>query len=143
MIQNKFKFTNPILQSCNFSINSEFVKEMNKEKSKNEEIKIPIRTSIGKGKIKDNKCVVSMKVEVGNEKAECPFHIVVHMDAKFSWTDENSNRVERFLNISAPALLLGYIRPVISNITNLSPFPSYNVPFMDFTHEMNEKNKVK
>lgn len=33
--------------------------------------------------------------------------------------------------VNAPSLLLGYMRPLISNITNSSQYPTFNIPFLD------------
>lgn len=35
------------------------------------------------------------------------------------------------LKVNAPSLLLGYMRPLISNITNSSQYPTFNIPFLD------------
>ena len=33
--------------------------------------------------------------------------------------------------VNAPSLLLGYMRPLISNITNSSQYPTFDIPFLD------------
>ena len=40
--------------------------------------------------------------------------------------------VNSMLNVNAPALLLGYMRPIVSSITNSSALPVYNIPFINF-----------
>ena len=43
--------------------------------------------------------------------------------------------VDKLLNQNAPSLLLSYIRPIVVQITAASPFPTYNIPFMNFTNK--------
>lgn len=45
--------------------------------------------------------------------------------------------IEKLLNQNAPSLLLGYLRPIISQITAASPYNAYNLPFIDF-----QRNKM-
>ena len=35
------------------------------------------------------------------------------------------------LEKNAQALLIGYLRPIVANITNVSKFPAYNLPFIN------------
>ncbi|MEI3592754.1 MAG: hypothetical protein V8Q05_07985 [Lachnospiraceae bacterium] len=41
----------------------------------------------------------------------------------------NMGMIEKLLNQNAPSLLLGYLRPIISQITAASPYNAYNLPF--------------
>ena len=56
--------------------------------------------------------------------------------AEFRWPDSlNVEMVEKLLNQNAPSLLLGYLRPIISQITAASPYNAYNLPFIDFSEK--------
>lgn len=39
------------------------------------------------------------------------------------------------INTSAPAPLLGYMRPIVASITNSSKYPAYNLPFINFLND--------
>ena len=55
------------------------------------------------------------------------------LSAQFIWNDVyDENTLKDLLSINAPALLLGYARPMIASITNMSPYPSFNLPFYNF-----------
>lgn len=54
------------------------------------------------------------------------------MEAIFTWENNlDPNMVKKLLKVNAPSLLLGYMRPLISNITNSSQYPTFNIPFLD------------
>ena len=56
--------------------------------------------------------------------------------AEFRWPDSlNMGMIEKLLNQNAPSLLLGYLRPIISQITAASPYNAYNLPFIDFSEK--------
>lgn len=47
------------------------------------------------------------------------------------WEEMDKKIIESMLRMNAPALLLGYMRPIVANITNSSNFPVYNLPFLN------------
>lgn len=56
------------------------------------------------------------------------------MGANFMWEEAiGEERAKQLLNINAPAVLLSYIRPMVSSMTNSSKYPALNIPFIDFT----------
>ena len=57
------------------------------------------------------------------------------MVSGFTWNDLDDEMVDTLLRQNAPALLLSYARPIIASITNASKFPTYNIPFFDFSEE--------
>lgn len=70
-----------------------------------------------------------------DEKTPC--YIRVTMKADFRWNKEKVDKstCETFLNINAPALLLSYIRPKISDLTKDSEIPTQEIPFIDFSNQ--------
>ncbi len=81
---------------------------------------------------------------IGHEGNDVPFMITIAEQARFMWEsndefiDENEEEcIDRLLRQNAPALLIGYIRPIIASITSSSPFPTYNLPFIDLTEKTN------
>lgn len=60
------------------------------------------------------------------------FKLRIKVASDFKWEDLDEKTAESMLNLNAPALLLGYMRPIVANITNSSNFPAYNLPFINF-----------
>lgn len=73
-------------------------------------------------------------VTIGSEDASTPFFLETKFVANFRWNEQLlGDRVDAFLNQNAPALLLSYVRPIISMVTNVSHYPPYNLPFINFS----------
>lgn len=134
MNRSKFQFSNPELEKIEFLVNDNF----NEEKydgiamQSNTEVQI----------LENNEALVKLTLNIGDSTNSQPFNICIRMSADFSW--DESVRIEKakqLLNINAPAVLLSYIRPIVSNLTNNSKYPTLNIPFIDFTHsEHNSTN---
>lgn len=71
-------------------------------------------------------------MNANTEKKDVLFKLIAKVAADFRWEDLDDKAVDAMLHLNAPALLLGYMRPIVANITNSSVFPVYNLPFMDF-----------
>ena len=68
------------------------------------------------------------------ELAESPFFISITQSGKFEYPSNlDKNNLENLLNINAPAVLLSYIRGIISQITAFSGYPALIIPLMNFT----------
>jgi preprotein translocase subunit SecB len=105
-----------------------------KEKEENINLDIHSEISVGPG-TDENSSVVILKITIGSDDNSAPFYIYAEEGAAFRWDAEkiNDSQSEKLLRQNAPALLLSYLRPTIAMITAASPFPSYNIPFMNFT----------
>lgn len=80
-----------------------------------------------------SEAVVSLRIEIGEPGELVPFHICATESAGFRWeADLQEANVDNLLNQNAPALLLSYLRPVITQITAASPYEAYNIPFVNF-----------
>ena len=54
------------------------------------------------------------------------------MPSALWWEDELEDMlVDKLLKANATSLILSYMRPIISNITNNSKYPVFNLPFLD------------
>ena len=129
MIQSQFQFSDPVLTKLTFLIN-------NKDLTKQEAKEIPIKAQTQIGMQTENTAIVSLTIDVGEESENCLFYISVTMQASFRW-DEKPTRdmADKLLKSNAPALLLGYIRPHIAQITEASPINTVHIPFMNFTEQ--------
>lgn len=80
--------------------------------------------------------MISLQVTVEPiDSSISPFRIDAEMTAQFTWDAESLDKalIDILLQQNAPALLLGYLRPIIADITMKSGLPPYQIPFMDFT----------
>lgn len=130
MRKSAFQFSDPCLRQVHFTVNEEYTVP----DEKNVEVGIRIGVDVNRidGK---NEAIVELSIEVGDAE-EAPFYICVVEGASFRWENMgDGKRLDKFLKENAPALLLGYVRPVIANLTASSRYKAYNLPFIDFTEE--------
>lgn len=130
MKTSSMQFSNPVLTECTFNVNDNY--KQNKEG--HEAI---LETELGIGN-KDNdkrECIVLLRLTICADKNNnnFPYFIKIAMLANFKWEEELDNKIDDLLKINAPALLLGYMRPIVATLTNNSPYDVYNIPFMNFT----------
>ena len=124
-----FQFSDPILTKVIYEINEEF-----NAKGPNESVEIPIAFKVIRDKLKENSTDLSLECTIGGRDGRFPFYLVVAMQSCFYWQEDyTSELLEGLLTQNAPALLLGYLRPTIAQITVASPFPPVHIPLVDFT----------
>ncbi len=126
MKRSKFQFTNPELEKVIFVVNEDFTQE------KCDGISMESNTDIKA--LENNEAYVALTLHVGAVSDEQPFDIIVKMSARFMWEEDlEEKKVKQLLKTNAPAALLSYIRPIVSNLTMSSRYPVLNIPFIDFT----------
>lgn len=132
-MNSNFRFSNPQVIKFNFELNDAFVPKENQILNVEKEFHLQV-SEIEKDN-EMNKVVIVLEIKIGNEKPDSPFRIEVAEAALFKWKDGiyDQKKLNRLLNHNAPALLLSYIRPMITNVTANSKFPAYQLPFVDFT----------
>lgn len=130
-MESAFQFSNPSLTKMEFCINEDF------ENSRDKEVKIAVNMGIQIDRSStDSNARVSLTLEIGKKDSADPFYVCATEMAEFRWSDAlNNEMVEKLLNQNAPSLLLGYLRPIISQITAASPYNAYNLPFIDFSRK--------
>lgn len=131
MKQSAFQFIQPYLTHLEFSLTDKFSPQKDK---------VLLNTSISiikcNKKSEEHKIDVVLGVEIGGDEPSNPFHIRAAMQGTFKWDETVDNEtLEKLLSQNAPSVLLSYLRPIIANITNASPLPAYNMPFLNFTEE--------
>lgn len=125
MKKSKFQFSNPCLINLVFSINDGF------ESSNFETLKMTGKTKILKSK-EHNNAVVEFSIILGDKSTSSPYYINATMKSEFKWEEGlDEDAVDSLLKANAPSLILGYLRPIIANITNMSEYPVFNIPFID------------
>lgn len=129
--ESAFQFTNPLLMDLNFSVNRAYTGSPDVD-----DIDIPIEMKALKpdaSECKDRTAFVVLVVTVGKKSEKYPYFISVEMGANFRWDESvTTEMAESLLSRNAPALLLGYIRPYIAQVTEASPVGAVHVPFMNF-----------
>lgn len=128
MKPSKFQFLNPYLVEVYFVANPNFALGVdNGEIEMQNDFNIQVKRSKN-----ENRANVELTLETNTENEKAPFKLGIKVASDFKWEDLDEKTVESMLNHNAPALLLGYMRPIVANITNSSNFPAYNLPFINF-----------
>ncbi|MBE4726279.1 protein-export chaperone SecB [Leuconostoc citreum] len=138
-----FQFTNPKISEILFAPTGESVSS----KLKDVLDTIQVKSDVSRDSEK-NIATVTLTVsnfdkdDLDNDNAiSLPYLIRIGYTAEFHWDNSDVHNIDMFLNINAPALLLGYIRPQISEITSRAGFEPLYLPFLDFTDEQNSDKK--
>lgn len=141
MIRSKLQFSNPILKSSYVSINDGFI--ASHEPSDINNIELPITHEVGYSERDGNSVIVQLKITVGDKSDDYPFIASVEMISQFTWDKAlKDTTIDKLLRINAPAHLLSYSRPIISLLTSMTPFPAYDVPFMNFIETTEDNQKM-
>ena len=108
----------------------------NEKFKSNPEKKIPIDFSLTpkiKRIRKEKKAVVSLELKLFKKNVkDVPIWAKVKNQAEFEW-DIDDKMAETLLETAAPAHLLSYIRPLISQLTTMSDLPALIIPLINFT----------
>ena len=128
MKPSKLQFLNPYLVEVNYVTNLDFISEKN---DADVEMQNVFNVQVKKSKT-ENRANVELTLETNVENKKAPFKLKIKVASDFKWEDLSDERVESMLNMNAPALLLGYMRPIVAGLTNSSSLPTYNLPFINF-----------
>ena len=128
MKSSKFQFLNPYLEEVYFTINPEYAPDANEGEI---EMQNSFNVQVAQSK-SQNRANVKLTLETNAENEKAPFKLRITMASDFEWEDMDEKTIDSMLRLNAPALLLGYMRPIVANITNSSSFPVYNLPFFNF-----------
>lgn len=128
MKESFFKLKNQFTEDILFKKNNNFI---NKESSVN----VDFFSDINIEYINNTSAEVLLKFKVFSEEQfdNSPFFLMISQKGVFEWTNDTPrNTVEQLLNTNAPAVLLSYIRSLISQITAFSGYPTLIVPLINF-----------
>ncbi len=132
--KSSFQLVNQRITDVIFKINKNFPKQEILD------INIPIDFKVDVKKLTDTTALVVFTTKIFKEldKNNYPFYIEITTEGKFKWSDGLEN-VDRFLNINAPAILMSYIRSMITQLTVFSGFPPLILPLINFTKDKENK----
>ena len=136
MEKSQFQFSNPRLKSIQFITHDEFVKQgkLNMRNVLPEDL--VKRAENADGSLA-NSALVAVTVSVGEKDNSTPFYIEAVQEADFKWNERelDEQQIEVLLSQNAVALLISYLRPIISSLTAASPYPVYNLPYINLAKE--------
>lgn len=134
MKESAFQFTNPELKKVVFSVFDEF-----KSDSPSVKLKTSIEAKVSPFDVgeRESNALVEVTVRIGDNDSTQPFYIEATEGARFKWENEaySQETINNLLRKNGTALLVSYLRPVISHITGFSRFPAYQLPYIDLTDE--------
>ncbi len=114
----------PVIKDLKFSTASNILE------NKKPKINISIK---GNSKRVENKneAIIELDLELKTLEADF-FELNAKIVANCSWNNGVTEKeISAFLDVTAPALMLSYIRPVISNITTYAGVPPFIIPLLD------------
>lgn len=118
----------PIITNLSFDISKEF--DFSIQQSLELEIKIDTKVF----ERVNNDANIELELELFPNSKNRPFHLKATSVASFTWAEGlDEKTIEALLKINAPAIMLSYIRPIISNITTYSGQPPLVIPLIDLT----------
>lgn len=130
MKTSNFQFKFPFLTKVSFNLNDEF-----EDFQGNIDLKSKFDVKVHMSE-KEKIAHVILQIKLGGEETDQPFELEIVMQSEFLWKRElEQEQLNALLSQNAPSVLLSYARPIIANITSSSPFPTYNIPFMNFTKD--------
>ena len=129
MKNSKFQLLSQRLVRTEFKINRKF--GIDKDKKIALKLSPNVKVSKIKGK---NQAIVIFKLDVFDKKEfkKYPFYINLEIEGLFSW-DEDINDIDSYLNVNAPAVLMSYLRSIVSQLTVFAGYPPLILPLIDFT----------
>jgi len=85
-------------------------------------------------KFENNSAEVILKFQIFSEEKfeESPFFLSVTEKGIFEWSEDHLDQIDDLLKTSAPAVLLSYVRSIISQATAFSGYPALIVPLINF-----------
>ena len=130
MKESVFQFSRPVVKNVEYNVLEQY------EKSKETNLHRHFHRNIVKIE-NTNDAIVELTIQLGCDEKSInpPFSLMLTIGAKFSWDNSlDEEIVNNLLTKNAPSLLLGYARPIISNITSNS-VGQYDLPSMSFIDE--------
>lgn len=127
MRESFFKMVKQSTEEIIFKKNSNY-------NSNNKSINVEFLPEIQIKKINNNRAEVTLKFQIFSEENfdESPFFLSVTEKGIFEWSEDHLDKIDNLLRISAPAVLLSYIRSIISQVTAFSGYPALIVPLINF-----------
>jgi preprotein translocase subunit SecB len=128
MKDSEFQLLSQRLTKTEFKINRKF-------SNKDKKIALKLSSNIKISKMKNkNEAFVIFKLNIFNKKEleKYPFYINLEIEGLFSWS-KNINNIDKYLKVNAPAVLMSYLRSIVTQLTVSAGYPPLILPLIDFT----------
>ena len=122
-----------------FKLKSQFTEEIIFKKNnnvKNTKVKLEFSHRLEIKNIDETSSNIKLTFNIFSEKKllDSPFFISITQSGVFEYPkDIDKKMLKGLLNVSAPAVLLSYIRGMISQVTAFSGYPALIIPLINFS----------
>lgn len=132
MEYSRFQISQPQLLEVTYIINEDFNNSDNADNIKleaNSVTRVEMLTDDTGAKV-----IFTLKIFDQEKLSEVPFFMQVSMKGFFRWDESMDEEIyKKLLRTNAPAILLSYIRPFVSQLTSASGYPPLILPLIDFS----------
>jgi len=129
---SRFQISQPQLLEVTYIINEDFNNSDNADNIKleaNSVTRVEMLTDDTGAKV-----IFTLKIFDQEKLSEVPFFMQVSMKGFFRWDESMDEEIyKKLLRTNAPAILLSYIRPFVSQLTSASGYPPLILPLIDFS----------
>ena len=121
--KSSFQFTNPVVSRFDFHLNKNY-----EAADRNVALKLTMKVNTDdEGEAQKH---VELNMSIGDE--DSPFTISAIIGASFRWDPSlDKETVENLIQKNAVSLLIGYLRPIISQFTVQAGIEPFNLPFIN------------
>lgn len=128
MKKSMFQFKNPHIEEISFKINNDIPHE--------DDIPLGINIQTFLSDVKNNALVKLTltvgELDVNSKKLKNSIYFNGCIVSEFKWEREIKN-VENMLKVNGGAVLLSYLRPILSSLTMQAGIKPLHIPLIDFT----------
>ena len=128
MSYSPFQFSTPVLIRSTF--------QAFRESREEDDVQVNLQRRIIRDTEKKPLAYVELTVQLNKKentiREDACFVAEVTLQSAFKWDESvNDDSANKLLQINAPALLVSYARPILTQLTAASPVPTYNLPFIN------------
>lgn len=129
---SQFQITGQRLLKCDFIVNESY-----KPNEAGIDLKISNTVDIKKNEVeRQAKVTLILNIFDKVDFENCPFTINLEIEGYFIWQNEIDDKINQYLERNAPAVLLSYLRGIVSQLTSFAGFPPLILPLMDFSKKV-------
>lgn len=128
MKESKFQLEHQRLIDVEYKLNDKF--------SKKGALPLSVGMESTLSRISPNKALLNIKFFIFKDEPleSVPIKAVLTIEGLFTWASSfKEEEVVGLLEVNAPAVLMSYIRPIITQLTVFSGLPALILPLLDFT----------
>lgn len=138
MAISSFQFKNPVMTRCRYEL-------IKRDVEPNQNININLTKTVSREQ-GSNEASIELLLQLNKEGdtvcENAAFFAEVAMASVFTWDASlGEDAVNSLLQLNAISLLISYIRPVIANMTYMSPGGALNLPFINVTKLVSKTDK--